>query len=60
MPKDPTQEQARNMTTNPSLQEEIRRRAFALYEERDREDGHDIDDWLRAEVEVTTTLKAAA
>jgi hypothetical protein len=60
MPKDPTQEQARNVTINPSLQEEIRRRAYALYEERAREDGHDIDDWLRAEAEVTTALKAAA
>ena len=38
---------------HPSLDEEIRRRAYELYETRGREDGHDVDDWLRAEAEVT-------
>jgi hypothetical protein len=33
--------------------DEIRSRAFALYEPRDREDGHDLDDWLFAEQQVT-------
>jgi hypothetical protein len=33
-------------------EQEIRRRAFELYEERDRVDGHALDDWLRAETEV--------
>ncbi len=37
----------------PNLEEEIRRRAFELYEQRGRQDGHDMDDWLRAEAEVT-------
>jgi Protein of unknown function (DUF2934) len=37
----------------PNLDEEIRRRAYELYEQRDRNDGHDMDDWLRAEAEVT-------
>ena len=32
--------------------EQIRRRAYQLYEERGRDDGHDLDDWLRAEREV--------
>jgi DUF2934 family protein len=31
------------------LQKQIERIAFQLYEARGREDGHDIDDWLRAE-----------
>ena len=35
------------------LEEEIRRLAYQLYEERGRENGHDIDDWLRAEAELT-------
>ena len=35
------------------LQEKIRLRAYALYEQRGREDGHDLEDWLRAESEVT-------
>jgi len=38
---------------HPNLDEEIRRRAYELYENRGCENGHDIDDWLRAEAEVT-------
>ena len=36
-----------------SLDEEIRRRAYELYEKRGRDDGHDVDDWLRAEAELS-------
>lgn len=36
----------------PELQEEIRRRAYELYEERGRQDGFHQDDWKRAETEV--------
>ncbi len=35
------------------LQEQIRRRAYELYEQRGRDDGHETDDWLQAESEVT-------
>ena len=35
------------------LQEQIRRRAYELYEQRGRDDGHELDDWLQAESEVT-------
>ena len=31
---------------------EIERRAYELYEQRGRADGHDWDDWLRAERDV--------
>ena len=34
------------------VSEQIRRRAFELYETRGREDGHDLEDWLRAEEEI--------
>jgi DUF2934 family protein len=34
------------------LQEQIRRRAYELYEQRGRDDGHELDDWLRAESEL--------
>jgi len=37
----------------PSLEDEIRRRAYALYEQRGRKDGHDVVDWIRAEEEIT-------
>jgi hypothetical protein len=31
---------------------QIRLRAYQLYEARGREDGHELDDWLRAEAEI--------
>jgi len=34
-------------------QEQIRRRAYELFEQRGREDGHELDDWLQAKAEVT-------
>ncbi len=34
------------------LQDQIRERAYELYESRGREDGHDLEDWLRAEEEI--------
>ena len=37
----------------PNLADEIRRRAYELYEERGREEGRELDDWFRAEEEVT-------
>jgi len=33
-------------------EELIRQRAYQLYEERGHEDGHDLEDWLRAEAEM--------
>ena len=46
---------------HPNLHEEIRRRAYELYESRGREDGHDVDDWLRADAEVScAAVKTAA
>ena len=34
-------------------QERIRQRAHELYEARGGEDGHDLEDWLQAEAEIT-------
>ncbi len=39
--------------TTPELEQAIRQRAYELYEQRGRETGHDLDDWLRAEAELT-------
>ena len=36
------------------LEYQIRVRAYQLYEERGREDGHEKEDWLRAEEEITS------
>jgi hypothetical protein len=51
-----------NVTTSPiEREEQVRRRAFELYEQRGREDGHELDDWLQAESElVLRQAKAAA
>ncbi|MFZ0706834.1 MAG: DUF2934 domain-containing protein [Candidatus Korobacteraceae bacterium] len=42
-------------TTEPKqdLEEQIRLRAYELYEQRGGEHGHDFDDWLQAELELT-------
>jgi hypothetical protein len=41
------------MKSAPDLQEQIRRRAYELYEQRGRDGGHEIGDWLQAESELT-------
>ena len=41
------------------LQEQIRARAYQLYEQRGRDDGHDLDDWLHAQAELSQVQKAA-
>jgi hypothetical protein len=43
---------ARTTESTVDLQEQVRRRAYELYEQRGREDGHELDDWLQAESEV--------
>jgi len=42
-----------------ALEEQIRLRAYELYEARGREDGHELDDWLQAEAEIVGTGQRA-
>ena len=42
------------------LQEQVRRRAYELYEQRGQEDGHDLEDWLQAESDVARQRAKAA
>jgi hypothetical protein len=35
-----------------TAEEDVRRRAYELFEERGGEEGHDWDDWFRAEQEI--------
>jgi hypothetical protein len=37
--------------------EDIAKRAYELYESRGRQNGHDVEDWLRAEQEVEEEQK---
>jgi len=56
-----TSAKARGPAAQGNTEEEIRRRAYELYEARGREDGHDMEDWLEAEAEITgRTEKVAA
>jgi hypothetical protein len=49
-----TQKPPRTVANDPQeVEQQIRQRSFELYEERGREDGHEVDDWLRAEEEIT-------
>jgi Protein of unknown function (DUF2934) len=40
------------MAEPPNVDEEIRSRAYELFEARGGEGGHELDDWLRAEEEI--------
>lgn len=61
MAKDRTKNKATAFATNPDRDENIRRRAYELYEARGRQDGHDLDDWILAEEEIdATAVKTAA
>ena len=37
------------------IEQQIQQRAYELYEQRGRTDGHDWDDWLQAECEIKST-----
>jgi hypothetical protein len=55
------QDRARNEGhTQIELASEIRRRAYKLYEERGRADGHAFEDWVQAEAEILRPERAAA
>ena len=59
MTNDPTKKKPKNPATesHANLEEEIRCRAYKLYEARGCEDGHELDDWRRAEAEVAGTAE---
>ena len=60
MEENPIEQQPASPITDPNLEEEIRRRAYEFYEARGREDGHDVEDWLRAEMELMSRTESAA
>ena len=47
--------------SSPELPEQIRIRAYELFEQRGRAEGHEMEDWLQAEDEVLRkTAKTSA
>jgi hypothetical protein len=50
------------ISESPDTEDEIRRRAYQLFEGRGKEEGRELEDWLRAEEEIrgTKTKSTAA
>ena len=49
------------LVESETLEDQIRARAYELYEERGKEGGNDLEDWLRAEAELKSSkLRSAA
>jgi Protein of unknown function (DUF2934) len=44
---------ATNESQDLELEDQIRIRAYELYEARGRQDGHELEDWFRAKEEIT-------
>jgi len=44
------------LTSTPTV-EEIRARAYEIYIERGQREGEDLEDWLRAEKELTENIR---
>jgi Protein of unknown function (DUF2934) len=42
------------------IEQQIQQRAYELYEQRGRTDGHKLDDWLQAECEIKGTQANSA
>jgi hypothetical protein len=59
VPSAPIKADLQKTDSGAELQDQIRARAFQLYEQRGRDDGHDPDDWLQAEAELSQVHKAA-
>jgi Protein of unknown function (DUF2934) len=51
-----TESSVQNVGSAAITHEDIAQRAYALYEAREREDGHALDDWLQAERELLEEL----
>lgn len=56
---DPPAKQNLSQESNVEVREKIRLRAYELYEQRGRGEGHEVEDWLKAESEVVAKLVAA-
>ena len=60
MAKDPAKKPPATVASAPQeLEIQIRQRAYEFYEARGREEGQDLDDWLRAEEEITAKSECA-
>ena len=44
--------EGRYMASTATIEEKVRMRAFELFEKRERQSGHELEDWLTAEKEI--------
>jgi DUF2934 family protein len=56
-PKKPPTTVTNESSEAEELESQIRLRAYELYQERGGEEGHEVEDWLRAEEELTETAE---
>ena len=49
-----TEAEERDRSLHSAREQEIRRRAYEIYLERGAHPGHELEDWLQAERELTT------
>ena len=49
----PTKKKPTAVNESEELKDKIRQRAYQFYEERLWENGHELENWLRAEEEIT-------
>lgn len=56
-PSSTTKTRKQNEIRKPELWQAIRLRAYELFEQRGKEHGRDLDDWLQAEAELTAKRK---
>jgi len=47
------------IASTSQIQEQIRARAYQLYERRGKIEGHDVEDWLQAEAELLPSSKSS-
>jgi hypothetical protein len=59
VPSVPIKADLQKTDSGGELQDQLRAHAYQLYEQRARDDGHSLDDWLQAEAELSQVQKAA-
>jgi hypothetical protein len=61
MKKHPEREQSSSVVHGNGIDEElVRKRAYELYVDRGMEDGHELEDWFRAEEELASKKSQSA
>lgn len=50
---EPTSQTKQHQSTNENGEDQVRMRAYELYEARGYVDGHDVEDWYQAEEELS-------